>query len=139
MADAYGSNYSAADALKRTPGTSVDAGVRRHKNIFALATEGGAANNLIGAIVREGQEVLEARMHTDANLSGINFTIGTDAVPAKYAAAQAGPNATSKTFVLKIGALDDGPLDDPETIKFFPSGALAGAGTVVTELFTSKR
>jgi hypothetical protein len=139
MPDINGKAFS-TNPLFRSPGTVVDAGGRRFRNVVDLAVEGGAtANPLVAAIVREGCSVYEARMSSGANLSAINFTIGTDAAPAKYGAAQAGPNATTKTFVIPIAALDDDALTAPETIKFFPSGALPGAGVIVTEIFASKR
>lgn len=140
MADIYGKAYSATNALHRTHGTTSDAGVRRFRNCVDLAAEGGGtANSIIAAMVREGVAVCEVRLHSTANLSGINFTIGTDAAPAKYGAAQAGPNATSKTFQIPVAQLAADALSAPETIKFFPSGNLPGAGTIVAEVFASKR
>lgn len=140
MADIFGNAASGSDPLFRPSGIFVDAGVRRFRNVVSLAAEGGAtANAIIAAAVREGCAVFEARMHSSANLSAINFTIGTDADPDKYGVAQAGPNATSKTFIIPVAQLAADALAAPETIKFFPSAALPAAGTIVVELFASKR
>lgn len=141
MADIYGKAYSSSDDLKRAPGTVVDAAARRFRNVFDLVTEGGNTTNpLLAAKVREGVAVFEARLHSTVSLTGINFTIGTDAAPAKYGAAQAGPGAgASKTFQIPVAQLAADALTTPEDIKFFPSGALPANGTIVAEIFASKR
>lgn len=136
----YGNAASGTDTLYRASGTCVDAGVRRFRNVVSLAAEGGGTTEeIVGGIVREGCAVFEARMHASVDLSAINFTIGTAADNAKYGAAQAGPNATSKTFVIKIAELAADALSEPETINFYPSAALPAAGSIVTEVFASKR
>lgn len=141
MADIYGSAYSGTDPLHRPSGIVVDAGVRRFRNVINLATDGGgAANNIIAADVREGVSVFEARMASTVDLSAINFTIGTDAAPTKYGAAQAGPAAgASKVFTIPVAQLAADPLTSPERIKFFPAAALPAAGSIVVAVFASKR
>lgn len=141
MPDIYGTAFSATDPGALAPGTSHDAGVRRHRNTVSLATEGGSGqNNLIVGKVREGNCVEGARFSADVNLSAINFTLGTDADPAKYAAAFAGPAANATVSVtIKVAALAMDALEKPETIKLFPSAVLPAAGTLVASVFTSKR
>jgi len=141
MADIYGKAFAASSAGKLAPGTSHDAGTRRHRNSVNLATEGGGTqNNLIIGKVREGNCIDHFRVSSDVNLSGINFTIGTDAAPAKYCAAFAGPAAnTSVVPTVVIARLADDALTTPETIKLFPFAALPAAGLIVASAYTSKR
>lgn len=141
MAKIYGAAFSATDKSKFAPGTSHDAGVRRHRNSTSLATEGGGTtNSLIIGRVREGNCIDHLRVTSDVNLAGINFTIGTDASPAKYCAAFAGP-AAGATVVPQIvpARLADDPLGVPEEIQLFPAAALPAAGLIVASVFTSKR
>lgn len=141
MADIQGTAFSSSDPAALAPGTSHDAGTRRHRNTVSLATEGGGGQNaFIAAKVREGNCISSASFSADVNLSAINFTLGTDADNAKYGAAFAGPAANAHVaIVLKVSALAMDPLDKPETIKLYPSGALPAAGLLVASVFTSKR
>lgn len=141
MADIYGKAFAAPSAGKLAPGTSHDAGIRRHRNSVSLATEGGGTqNNLIIGKVREGNCIDHFRVSSDVNLSGINFTIGTDAAPAKYCAAFAGPAANASVVpTVVIARLADDALTTPEQIKLFPSAPLPAAGLIVASAYTSKR
>ncbi|KPH59184.1 hypothetical protein [Novosphingobium sp. ST904] len=141
MADIYGTAHSGTDPLHRPSGIVVDAGVRRFRNTINLATEGGATtNSIIAAKVREGCAIHEVRMHSTVALTAVDFTIGTDDDPDKYGAAQAGPAAgASKTFQVPVAQLAADGLTEPDLVKFFPSAALPAAGTIVTEIFASKR
>lgn len=140
MPDINGTAYSATDPLKRAPGTSVNAGVRRYRNVVNLAVEGGGtANPILAAKLKEGVSVCAVKIHSDANLSGINFTVGSRTDAAKYAAAQAGPNVTSKELVMKVAALAADALGAAEDVLFTPSGALPANGMIVVEVFASKR
>lgn len=135
----YGSAFSNADDLKRAPGTTVDAAIRRHRNVFDLAVDGGTSEALKIAHLREGVVIEGIKMHTGANLSAINFSAGNATAAAKYAAAQAGPNAVTKELQLTVTSLDDDPLTAPEEVLLTPSGNLPGAGTLVVDVFVSKR
>lgn len=138
----YGSAFSAIDPAKMAPGTSHDAGVRRFRNTFDLATNGGGGTTeaLKVAAVREGNCVEAVNLASSVSLAAINFTIGTLASPAKYGIAQAGPAANAKvSFNLPIAALAADALLKPEDIYLFPSAALPAAGTLVASLYSSKR
>ncbi len=141
MADIYGTAFSGTDPSKLAPGTSHDAGVRRHRNTVSLATEGGGTtNSLIIGKVREGNCVEGVALASDVALSGVNFTVGTDAEPAKYVASVAGPGAgATLRMTIKVAQLAMDPLEKPETIKLFPSAALPASGLIVASVFTSKR
>ncbi|MEB3213165.1 MAG: hypothetical protein VKL39_17570 [Leptolyngbyaceae bacterium] len=139
MADIKGTALAETDHMHRAPGTAVDAGLRSHRNTFDLAVDGGAQDNLCAAKIREGNHVVEIVMQSSANLSAINFTIGTDADVDKYGTAQAGPNATEKKFIIPIAVLAGAALTEMEEIKFFPSGNLPSSGTIVTRIVTTKR
>lgn len=142
MAKIYGSAFSATDPKKLASGTVHDAGSRRFRNTFDLAAAGvgGTVNTPIVARVREGSAVHAASVSSSANLSGINFTLGTVAEPAKYAAAFAGPAAGATVHVqIKPEALAADSLATPEEIILTPSANLPGAGILVASVFASKR
>jgi hypothetical protein len=142
MAIIQGSAFSATDTKKLAPGTTHDAGVRRFRNTFDLAAAGagGTANTPKVAELREGSALCGCEISSTVSLSGINFTLGTPAEPAKYATAQAGP-AAGATVRLNIlpAALAADAIERPEDIILTPSGNLPGAGTVVASVFASKR
>lgn len=138
----YGSAFSATDPAKLAPGTSHDAGVRRFRNTFDLATNGGGgtAEPLKVAAVREGNCVESFSLASTVSLAAINFTVGTIGSPAKYATAQAGPAANVRqSFQLSVAMLAADALTKAEDIYLFPSAALPAAGTVVASVFSSKR
>ncbi len=142
MPNVTGQNFSTTDPLKPSPGSSVDAGIRVHREVFNTTTHllSGTVNGAIAARVREGNTVLKVRMKSDANLSAINFTVGNATVLAKYCGAQAGGAAdTMKEFEVKINALDDDPLAVPEEIIITPSGNWPAGATVVTFVEVCKR
>ncbi|MFD1034151.1 hypothetical protein ACFQ15_05750 [Sphingomonas hankookensis] len=142
MAKIYGSAFSATDAKKLAPGTVHDAGSRRFRNTFQLgdAGVGGTTNTPIVARVREGSAVHAFELSSSANLSGINFTLGTVTEPAKYCAAFAGPVAGGTVRApIKPEALAADSLALPEEIILTPSANLPGAGVLVGSVFASKR
>lgn len=142
MPNYSGTNFSTTDPLKPSPGSSVDAGLRVHREVFNTTTHtlSGTVNGAIAAKVREGNTVLKVRMKSDANLSAINFTVGTVAAAAKYAAAQAGGAAdVTKEFEIKLSALDDDPLTAPEDIIITPSANWPAGAVVVTMVEVCKR
>lgn len=142
MANIGGTAYNLTDPLDRANGAMVNAGLRVYKNTFDLAVAGqggGGDDPLLAAKVREGNVIDSIFMQSSANLSAVNFTIGTAADPDKYGAAQAGPNATAKEFVLTIAGAAQGELAAPEEIIITPSGNLPSSGVIVTRVVTSKR
>lgn len=142
MPDALGKNWSATNTAQLAPGSSHDAGIRRHRNVFDLATNGGGGTqaSLVVAKLREGNSLESARLTSSVDLSALTFSVGTDADNAKYAAAVAGPAANATvTFAIKPAALAADSLTTPETIKFYPSGNLPGAGTIVGQVNSSMR
>lgn len=141
MAGTYGSAFSSTDELNRAPGTVVDAAVRRHRNVFNFADSGvgGAAAALIAAKLREGVAVQAVELHGSVDVSAINVSVGITGNTAKYVAATAGPNATTKRCVVKSTALDDDALAAPETVILTPSGNWPAAGILIVDVFVSKR
>jgi hypothetical protein len=141
MPGTYGSAYSSTDDLYKAPGATVDAGLRRIRNVFDLANAAITAQTvaLLVARLREGMAVQSIEAHTDANISAINLSFGPASSNAKYVAATAGPNATTKRFVVKFSALDDDPLTAPEDVLVTPSGNWPAAGTLIVDTFVSKR
>jgi hypothetical protein len=142
MPDALGKNWSATNPAQLAPGSSHDAAIRRHRNVFDLATNGGggAQSQLVVAKLREGNALESARLSSSVSLAGVNFSVGTDADNVKYADAVAGPAAgATVSFTIKPAALAADALSTPEIIKFYPSGNLPGAGTVVAQVNSSMR
>jgi hypothetical protein len=141
MPNEYGSAYSATDATALAAGSLVDAGLRRHRNVFNFADAGvgGTATPLRLARPSAGTALAMVFLQSDVNASGINLSIGTAGEAAKYSAAAAGPNATRTQPIIKIGALDDPALASAEEILLTPSGNWPSTGTLVTEVYVSKR
>lgn len=141
MPDAYGAQYSADDALKRADGAVVDAGVRVFENVFNCADVAlnGVQADLIAAQLPAGCKVRAIKIHASVNLSAINITAGITGTVAKYATSIAAPNATTRELVVVSTALDNEPLDAPETLRIFPSTTWPSSGIIITEVFVSKR
>jgi len=141
MASSMGAAFSSTDPSKLAPGTSHDAAIRSMRNVFTLANDGGGTtNSLKAAALREGMCVRGARLASDVNCSGINFTIGTLADPVKYAAAFAGPAANAQvTVTIKVPMQAMDPLAAAEDVYLFPSGNTPGAGTLVSFIDVTKR
>ena len=142
MADANGGNWSTTNPAKLASGTVHDAAIRRHRNVFDLATNGGggAQSQLVVAKLREGNALESAKLSSTVDLSALTFSVGTDADNAKYAAAVAGPAANATvTYVIKPAALAADALTTPEVVKFYPSGNLPAAGTVIGQVNSSMR
>lgn len=140
MATDYGTTYSSSDALHRAPGTRADAGVRSTKNVFDLATLlGGTTNLALAAKIPQGCEVTRVLVACTADASGINLKIGTSADDDKYGASAAGPNATTKEWLVPIATQDDAALSAPEDILITPSGNWPASGTLVTRIEYTKR
>lgn len=138
MTTRYGTQFSATDALKKANGTSHNSPVKGFKNKFALATEGGTVGPYLLAKVGVGHVIDEFKLDTDANLSAINFTIGTLGTPAKYRAATAGPNATVVVWQPLLANSIDASTE-PEDIYLFASGNMPGAGSLKTTVTTIAR
>jgi hypothetical protein len=134
----FGSAYSETDPLKLAPGESVNAGSRHHKNVFDLAVDGGTSEPLKMANIGPGNVPDRFVIETGANLSAINFTIGTPADPDKYGTAVAGPNATVQVRYPLL-ALGVTPTDVGEEIILTPSGNLPSSGLIKTNVVTSHR
>jgi hypothetical protein len=136
----YGDAFK-ADKSRYASGTSHDAANRRYRNKVSLASEGGGtANTLLAAKVREGSCIDSVSLASDVNLSGLTFTVGTVASPAKYAAAQAGPAAGATVrFAIIPAMLAMEPLTALEEIILTPSGALPAAGLMVASVVASHR
>lgn len=141
MSGVYGTAFSGTDELNRAPGTVVDAGLRRHRNVFNFADSGvgGAAAALIAARAREGCALQSIELHASVDVSAINISVGISGSTAKYVAATAGPNTTTKRCVVKSTALDDDALGAPEELLLTPSGNWPATGILIVDAFYSKR
>tara|TARA_B100001179_G_scaffold209104_1_gene174775 strand:+ start:1474 stop:1887 length:414 start_codon:yes stop_codon:yes gene_type:complete len=121
-------------------GMIFNAATRIFDNKFDLADEGGTADAILIAKVREGNKLQTVTLQSDANLSAISFTIGTLADPDAFGAAQAGPAANAKKeLVLNIATAGGEPFNKPTDIYLKPSAAVPSAGTLITKTTTSKR
>lgn len=121
-------------------GIFFNAGTRIFDNTFDMADEGGSADPILIAKVREGTKLQSIAMQSDQNLSAINFTIGTLADPDAFGSAQAGPAANAKKeLLLNIATASGTGFDVPTDIYLTPSGNMPGAGTLVTKTLISKR
>lgn len=140
MADIFGKLDSETPG-NRAPGTVFNAGIRSYENVFDLAEAGGGSqDDLVGGNIRDGNKVMGAVMSSTVSLAAVNFTVGTDADPDKYGAAQAGPAAGATVrFAIPVAALAADALASMETVKFFASAALPATGTIVTRIETTKR
>lgn len=134
----YGSAYSGTDDKFLSPGQSVNAAMRAHMNVFNLAVDGGTSEPLKLAYIGPGNVPIHFVIETGANLSGVNFTIGTPADPDKYGTAVAGPNATTQVRYPLL-ALGVTPTSEGEEIILTPSGNLPSSGTIRTNVVTSHR
>jgi len=138
MTTRYGTQFSASDSLKKANGTSHNSPIKAFKNRFALGTEGGTVGPYLIAKIGIGHVIDEFRLDTDANLSAINFTIGTIAAPAKYRAATAGPNA-AVVVLQPLLANNIEASEVAEDIYLFASANMPSAGTLKTTVFTVAR
>ncbi|QQN75041.1 hypothetical protein [Croceicoccus sp. YJ47] len=86
-----------------------------------------------------GCVVKETLIEASADLSAVNFTIGTESEPAKYGAAIAGPAANGAKIVYPPLARKLDANARAEDVFLFPSAAIAGAGAVRTTLRASHR
>lgn len=134
----YGSQFSATDPLKYANGSSHNSPSKVHKNKFALATDGGTAEPLKIGVLGPGHVFDELKIETDANLSGVTFTLGTPADPDKYKTATAGPNAVTVVWQPLL-ALDLEASTIAEDLILTPSGAIPGAGSIRTTAYTVAR
>lgn len=140
MANIYGKNFSATDGLKKASGSSHDAGIRRFSNSVDLAVEGGGGTNalLIGVKPR-GTVFDSATIASTANISALNFTIGTAADPDKYQTTIAGPNAVVKPNLGLPAMRAEAPSTEDEEIFLTPSGNLPASGILEASFYVSKR
>lgn len=142
MPSSYGAAFDPTTPSKLASGTTHDAAVRRFRNVFNLATNGGGGtqNSLKIAHLREGTALCAVELSSSVSLTGVNFTVGTLANPTKYAVALAGPAAGATVrFPILPAALAADALSAPEEIFLFPSANTPGAGTVVAQGFASHR
>lgn len=136
----YGISFAAlaTSLVAAAAGASHNAAMRGYKNAFDLAVDGGTADPLMIAQIGAGCVLDSVRIETDANLSGVTFTIGTADDPDKYGTAAAGPNATVQTryppLALKLDA-----TTVKEDIILTPSAAIAGAGSIRTTVIATHR
>lgn len=134
----FGSQFSATDGLKKSDGSSHDAGLRSFKNSFDLTVDGGGVEPLKIADLPSGCVVESILVRSDQNLSAINFTVGTAASAAKYAASAAGPNATAATLYPPL-AIALTATTGREEIFLTPSGNMPSTGTLHVRVHASKR
>lgn len=134
----FGSQFSSTDPLKKADGRTHDAGVRAFENLFDLTVDGSTNQALKIAEIQPGVHVQTITLDTDQNLSAINFTIGTAAVPAKYGVSTAGPNATQKTIYVPL-SLGLTCTTDNEEIFLYPSANMPAVGSLRTRIHCSKR
>jgi L-asparaginase/Glu-tRNA(Gln) amidotransferase subunit D len=139
MTTRFGQQFSGTDPLKKADGQVQNAGGREFKNGFNLATEGGTVGPYLLGRLAQGNAFTQVELLSSANLSAINFTVGTIAAPTKYVAATAGPNASVVTLRPPLAALDPAPNVDPEDVYLFASANMPGAGIVKTRLMTTHR
>lgn len=142
MPNIGGQSYNLTDPLDRANGAEVNTSLRVYRNRFDMAAAGqggGGTDPLLAAKVREGNVVQSIEIESDQNLSAINFSVGTEADPDKYGAAQAGPNAGRLVVAMPIAAAAQDELAAPEEIIVTPNAALPSSGTIVTRVITSKR
>lgn len=134
----YGSAFSATDTLARAPGSSQNAQVTAFANVFDLAVDGGTSEALKCATLPPGFVPLRMTIDSGANLSGINFKLGTPTDDDAYLAAVAGPNATvqERHILLALGVT---PLDEAVDALLTPSGNLPGAGTIRVVIYGTQR
>lgn len=140
MAKIYGNNFSATALLALASGITHDAGIRRFGNSVDLAVEGGGNQDDLKVCVKPRGSVFDSiTIASDANLSGINFTVGTEADPDKYMTATAGPNAAVKANLGLPAMRAETAPSESEEIFIFPSGNLPATGTLEVSLYASKR
>lgn len=144
MAKIYGAALAAvlsgaADAL--APGTSVNAAMRVHREVFDLASpDVSAADILVLAKPRNGDVVLGIKITGSVDLSAMTFKIGTAADDDHYMTAVAGPATPGvpKEVGLTSG-IDDAPLSEAAEILCVVGGTVPAAGTIVTQVIVSHR
>jgi hypothetical protein len=139
MTTRYGQQFSGTDPLKKADGQSHNAGLRVYSNAFALATEGGTVGPYLVARLAEGAVFDSLELSSTANLSAINFTVGTIGAPAKYVAATAGPNATIVTLRAAVAATLPAANTVSEDVYLFASANMPSAGFVKTRALFSHR
>ena len=144
MPNSLGTLNPGTRAYKHALGADSDAGMRRFRNRFNLATDadaaGGTTNGLFVGTMQIGQVLSAAQLFATVNLSAINFTLGTIANPTLYGTAQAGPTAGG---VVRITLTDAGysmdPLSAPQDLYLFPSAALPATGKITAAFEATHR
>ena len=142
MAKKYGSlltNVLNGDGQARAPGTSVNAAMRVHREIFDLSLL-AAGDDIVLSKPRNGDVVLGVKITGSVDISGMTFKIGTLADDDHYMTAVAGPATPGvpKEVGLASG-IDDEALDDATEILCRLGGTVPGAGTIVTQTIVSHR
>ena len=133
----YGNAFD-AEGKRRAPGTSHNAAKRGYANFFALATDGGTAEALMAGQIGVGCVLDSVTIETDANLSGVTFTIGTPDDPDKYGVAVAGPNAAVQTRYPPLSTKLE-PTTGAEDIILTPSAAVPNAGNLRVKIAATHR
>lgn len=144
MPNSLGTLNPGTRLYKHALGVDSDAAVRRFRNRFNLTTDadaaGGTQNSLFIGTLQTGQVLTASSLFSTANLSAINFTLGTIASPTLYGAAQAGPAANGLTrFTLTDAAYSMDPLTAPQDLYLFPSANLPATGKITAAFEASHR
>lgn len=121
------------------PGTSVNAAMRVHREVFNLANL-VSGDDAVLAKPRAGDVVLGFKITGSVDISGMTFKIGTTADDDLYMTAVAGPATPGvpKEVGLASG-IDDGPLAEATEIYARLGGTLPGAGIIVIQTLVSHR
>ncbi|MFY9350660.1 MAG: hypothetical protein WBL20_09505 [Sphingobium sp.] len=142
MAKKYGTaltNVIAGTMEAMAPGSSVNAALRVHREVFNLANL-ASGDDAVLASVRAGDVVLGMEITGSVDLSGMTFKIGDVADDDRYMTATAGP--ATPGIPKKVGltsGIDNDPLDAAREILARLGGTLPGAGTIVVLTFVSHR
>lgn len=144
MAKIYGKTLTAvlsgaADAL--APGSSVNAGMRVHREVFDLASpDASAADILVLAKPRNGDVILGFKLSSSVDLSAMTIKIGTAADDDYYMTAVAGPATPGVTKEVGLtSGIDDGPLPSAVEILGVLGGTVPAAGILVVQTIVSHR
>lgn len=142
MAGKLGTLYSSTDPLQRAPGVFANAKDRRWRNKFNFADADLTAQTVAITLARLKKGMSPPRsisINTNANLSGINLSVGIAGSAAKYVLAAAGPNATMQTLVMTYAGATDDELTADADIIMTPSGNWPASGGLVTNVTCSHR
>ncbi len=142
MAKLYGAALAAvlSGAMNGlAPGSSVNAGVRVHREIFDIAAA-DAADVLVISKPRGGDVILGFKITGSVDLSAMTVKIGTAADDDYYMTSTAGPATAGvpKEVGLTAG-IDDDPLAEATEILMTLGGTVPAAGVLVVQTIVSHR